>query len=112
MGEDIEKGEVRQLIVEGGWWKASELPEEDLAGGDREKTGCLISEVVVRELVLTSTRDSSFELIFVCFDSWVRLARSRLLDRERVVGTLCRRYRRRMVQEAESVRQARRRVMD
>ncbi|GAA5963836.1 hypothetical protein JCM3765_004035 [Sporobolomyces pararoseus] len=47
VGEDIENGELRQLIVEGGWWKASELPEEDLKAGEEEKTGCLISEVVV-----------------------------------------------------------------
>ncbi|GAA5927370.1 Cff1p [Sporobolomyces koalae] len=47
MGEDVEKGELRQLLVEGGWWKASELPEEDLSNGEEDKTGCLISEVVV-----------------------------------------------------------------
>lgn len=39
--------------MDGGWWKASEIPAEDLSsaeeGGDdvRERTGCLISEVVV-----------------------------------------------------------------
>lgn len=49
VGDDAGKGETRQLIVEGGWWKASELPEEDLEGGDEERTGCLISEVVVRK---------------------------------------------------------------
>lgn len=48
MGEALEKGEVRQLVVEGGWWKASEIPPEDLKDGtDEEKVGCLISEVVV-----------------------------------------------------------------
>ncbi|BGO90832.1 hypothetical protein NBRC10512_005843 [Rhodotorula toruloides] len=49
MGSDASKGEVRQLFVEGGWWKASEIPEEDLKVGeeDKEHTGCLISEVVV-----------------------------------------------------------------
>ncbi|GAA5884308.1 hypothetical protein JCM16303_003629 [Sporobolomyces ruberrimus] len=47
VGDDVEKGETRQLIVEGGWWKASELPGEDLEGGDEERIGCLISEVVV-----------------------------------------------------------------
>ncbi|BGP54980.1 hypothetical protein JCM8202v2_002568 [Rhodotorula sphaerocarpa] len=51
MGHDSERGEVRQLVVEGGWWKASEIPEEDLqegeAGDERDRTGCLISEVVV-----------------------------------------------------------------
>ncbi|BGP23952.1 hypothetical protein JCM10295v2_002853 [Rhodotorula toruloides] len=49
MGADSSKGEVRQLFVEGGWWKASEIPEEDLEASeeDKEHTGCLISEVVV-----------------------------------------------------------------
>ncbi|GAA5863157.1 hypothetical protein JCM1840_002489 [Sporobolomyces johnsonii] len=50
MGTDSAKGEVRQLLVEGGWWKASEIPDEDLAGVENEKDariGCLISEVVV-----------------------------------------------------------------
>ncbi|KAM0746031.1 hypothetical protein T439DRAFT_330223 [Meredithblackwellia eburnea MCA 4105] len=50
MGEDTANGEVRQLVVEGGWWKASEIPMMDLEGlkdGQGEKVGCLISEVVV-----------------------------------------------------------------
>jgi predicted cupin superfamily sugar epimerase len=56
MGSDIASGEVTQLFVPGGWWKASELPEEDrllldspLAEeqGLKERIGCLISEVVV-----------------------------------------------------------------
>jgi uncharacterized protein len=52
MGPDSSAGELKQLFVGGGWWKASELLEEDLqaAGEDeekKEKTGCLISEVVV-----------------------------------------------------------------
>ncbi|GAA5994336.1 Cff1p [Rhodotorula paludigena] len=47
MGADSEKGETRQLVVEGGWWKASEVPEEDLKEGKEDETGCLISEVVV-----------------------------------------------------------------
>ncbi|GAA5946357.1 hypothetical protein JCM10213_006538 [Rhodosporidiobolus nylandii] len=47
MGEDSSKGEVRQLLVEGGWWKASEIPAEDLASGDKDSVGALISEVVV-----------------------------------------------------------------
>lgn len=46
MGADSSRGEVRQLVVEGGWWKASEIPEEDLNNeeADRDKIGCLISE--------------------------------------------------------------------
>lgn len=48
MGENVEAGEVRQLFVEGGWWKASEMPEDDLKDlGDGERRGALISEVVV-----------------------------------------------------------------
>ncbi|KAJ1602441.1 hypothetical protein NDA14_005438 [Ustilago hordei] len=51
MGDDIAKGEVRQLLVEGGWWKASEVPEEDReaaenASADGSRVGALISEVV------------------------------------------------------------------
>lgn len=46
MGADSSQGEVRQLVVEGGWWKASEIPREDLNDeeADRDKIGCLISE--------------------------------------------------------------------
>ncbi|GAA5928251.1 hypothetical protein JCM1841_001752 [Sporobolomyces salmonicolor] len=47
MGTDSAKGEVRQLLVEGGWWKASEIPEDDLEGAEKDAVGCLISEVVV-----------------------------------------------------------------
>lgn len=51
MGDDHAKGEVRQLFVPGGWWKASELPEEDLEeakkAGEHERVGALITEVVV-----------------------------------------------------------------
>ena len=55
MGSNIATGEVTQLFVPGGWWKASELPEEDLLlltapgaePGLNERIGCLISEVVV-----------------------------------------------------------------
>ncbi len=58
MGADSSQGEVKQLFVPGGWWKASEVPEADLAGlakdeggaykeGEGESVGCLISEVVV-----------------------------------------------------------------
>ncbi|SNX81867.1 uncharacterized protein MEPE_00572 [Melanopsichium pennsylvanicum] len=51
MGDNIANGEVRQLLVEGGWWKASELPEEDRAAvkigkADGARVGALISEVV------------------------------------------------------------------
>lgn len=54
MGANISKGEVTQLFVPGGWWKASEIPDEDMLLLDspcthdlRERLGCLISEVVV-----------------------------------------------------------------
>lgn len=54
MGSDLSAGEVTQLFVPGGWWKASEIPDEDLllldapeAADLREHIGCLISEVVV-----------------------------------------------------------------
>lgn len=54
LGGDIARGEVNQLFVPGGWWKASEIPEEDrlllsapVAGDLRKRIGCLISEVVI-----------------------------------------------------------------
>ena len=54
MGSDTSKGEVTQLFVPGGWWKASEMPKDDLllldnsqAENLKERLGCLISEVVV-----------------------------------------------------------------
>jgi predicted cupin superfamily sugar epimerase len=54
MGPDPTKGEVTQLFVPGGWWKASELPDDDLLlldsadpEGLKENIGCLISEIVV-----------------------------------------------------------------
>jgi predicted cupin superfamily sugar epimerase len=50
MGSDLEAGEVLQLFVPGGWWKASEVPVKDLEEKDEEarsRVGCLISEVVV-----------------------------------------------------------------
>ena len=55
MGPHIDQGEVMQLYVPGGWWKASEIPEEDLllldAPGDgapsKDRIGCLVSEIVV-----------------------------------------------------------------
>ena len=45
-------GEVTQFFVPGGWWKASEIPDDDMelvkAGKiDEDHIGCLISEVVV-----------------------------------------------------------------
>jgi len=48
MGADSLKGEDRQLFVAGDVWKMSGIPEEDLAasGVDKEKVGCLITEVV------------------------------------------------------------------
>ncbi|OCF36016.1 hypothetical protein I317_00538 [Kwoniella heveanensis CBS 569] len=56
VGPNVTQGEVTQLFVPGGWWKASEIPEEDLLlldapdaekAGLKERIGCLISEVVV-----------------------------------------------------------------
>lgn len=52
MGSNIAAGEVLQLYVPGGWWKASELLSEDLQGAkdgslDKGKVGSLISEIVV-----------------------------------------------------------------
>ncbi|KAF5309505.1 hypothetical protein D9619_012341 [Psilocybe cf. subviscida] len=52
MGTNIGAGEVLQLFVEGGWWKASEIPPEDVESVkksevDPERVGCLITEVVV-----------------------------------------------------------------
>ncbi|UZJ56784.1 hypothetical protein CBS101457_006104 [Exobasidium rhododendri] len=51
MGEDVTKGEVRQLVVDGNWWKVSEIPTEDrekVESGevDANRVGGLISEVV------------------------------------------------------------------
>lgn len=51
MGEDASKGEVRQLVVDGDWWKVSEIPAESRASVERgeveaDSVGCLISEVV------------------------------------------------------------------
>lgn len=55
MGPNSSLGEVTQLFVPGGCWKASVIPEEDmllLAAPEedndlKERIGCLISEVVV-----------------------------------------------------------------
>ncbi|RXK41922.1 hypothetical protein M231_00643 [Tremella mesenterica] len=56
VGPNIQAGELLQLYVPGHWWKASEIPEEDLLlldsptaekEGLKDKIGCLISEVVV-----------------------------------------------------------------
>ncbi|KAK0529462.1 hypothetical protein OC834_003681 [Tilletia horrida] len=56
VGADSARGEVRQLLVEGGehgWWKMSQVPERDVRHaaeaeeGQRERVGCLISEVVI-----------------------------------------------------------------
>lgn len=46
MGTDIAAGETRQLFVGTNCWKRSEIPEHDLRAGDKETTGCLITEVV------------------------------------------------------------------
>lgn len=51
MGTDTAAGEKRLLIVGTGVWKMSRLPEGDLSaatsGTERERVGCLITEVVV-----------------------------------------------------------------
>ncbi|KAK0555611.1 hypothetical protein OC845_000182 [Tilletia horrida] len=51
VGANAEQGEVRQLLVEGGdqgWWKRSEVPLPEEGHLDQlDKTGCLISEVVI-----------------------------------------------------------------
>lgn len=52
MGPNTAAGEVRQLYVESGVWKKSSLLKEDLEDvssgrADKERVGCLISEVVV-----------------------------------------------------------------
>ena len=51
MGADIENGELLQLLVPSGIWKMSRLLPSDLAAASasaeaRERTGCLITEVV------------------------------------------------------------------
>lgn len=51
VGEDLERGEVRQLVVDGNWWKVSEIPLGDRQRVERgeidsEHVGGLISEVV------------------------------------------------------------------
>ncbi|ORY31265.1 RmlC-like cupin domain-containing protein [Naematelia encephala] len=59
LGHDTSLGEVPQLYVPGGWWKASEIPEEDrllldapdakegLGKELKDSIGCLISEIVI-----------------------------------------------------------------
>ena len=52
MGPNVDQGEVTQLYIPGGWWKASEVLEEDLklieeGKRTKEDIGCLVSEVVV-----------------------------------------------------------------
>lgn len=51
MGDNVTNGEVRQLLVEGGWWKVSEVPEDDRIAAEDGKTdatrvGAFITEVV------------------------------------------------------------------
>ena len=51
MGDNITQGEVRQLLVEGGWWKVSEIPPNDRKAAqtgsvDAARIGALISEIV------------------------------------------------------------------
>ncbi|KPV77562.1 uncharacterized protein RHOBADRAFT_33711, partial [Rhodotorula graminis WP1] len=66
VGSDAARGEVRQLVVEGGWWKASRIPGDDLVEGDADRVGCLISEVVVPGFSFDDhaflTRSGLFEL--------------------------------------------------
>ncbi|KAF8592071.1 hypothetical protein K439DRAFT_1325203 [Ramaria rubella] len=51
MGTNAEAGEKRQLLVGTGVWKRSAIPEEDIVSArtleEKERTGCLITEVVV-----------------------------------------------------------------
>jgi predicted cupin superfamily sugar epimerase len=47
MGPNVSAGEQRQLLVGTGVWKMSRLLDVDLKGPDLERTGCLITEVVV-----------------------------------------------------------------
>lgn len=48
MGANAAAGEVRQLVVGGDEWKASEIPAEDLQSDRNEQdVSCLITEVVV-----------------------------------------------------------------
>jgi uncharacterized protein len=47
MGPDVSAGEQRQLLVGTGVWKMSRLLDVDLNGPCKERTGCLITEVVV-----------------------------------------------------------------
>lgn len=47
MGPNASAGELRQLLVGTGVWKMSRLLDVDLKGPDLERTGCLITEVVI-----------------------------------------------------------------
>ncbi|SRR6266404_5349861 len=47
MGPDVSAGEQRQLLVGTGVWKMSRLMDEDLKGPHLERTGCLVTEVVI-----------------------------------------------------------------
>lgn len=51
MGANPALGEVRQLLVPTNVWKMSQIPSADLAAcstqEEKDKTGCLITEVVV-----------------------------------------------------------------
>lgn len=46
MGTDVAAGETRQLFVGTNCWKRSEIPDQDVRTGEKETTGCLITEVV------------------------------------------------------------------
>ena len=46
IGPNARAGEVRQLLVGTSVWKMSRILPEDLKSADKERVGCLISEVV------------------------------------------------------------------
>jgi uncharacterized protein len=50
MGTNAKAGELRQLFVGTGVWKMSRIPPEDLEAAktqdEKDRTGCLITEVV------------------------------------------------------------------
>lgn len=66
MGSDLAAGEQRQLLVESGWWKVSEVPPEDQRKCERgewdgERTGALISELVTPVSMMLCRRSETRE---------------------------------------------------